>query len=282
MIRERIADNVYWFQSEDYAQVTASVIAGPQWAVLIDTLAFPDETLEIRDFVEHTLGLKVRYIINTHYHADHAWGNCYFPGVTIIAHSFCRQYLQEKGVPSLEQTKEESVLYERSKIVLPQITFQRGRIGLRIGKKNLYVMPAPGHSFDGVCAYLEDEKLLFAGDALMPVPHIVDGDVDLLLQFYDEMQTLPLENIVQGHGDIILRGEVETILNENRAYLQYVKDTAQAALSVDDPLAFLQSKTIQEAGKSHILLGGLAPEIHQANLLATYARLRKQASTSNP
>ena len=28
MIRERIADNVYWFQSEVYAQVTAGVIVG--------------------------------------------------------------------------------------------------------------------------------------------------------------------------------------------------------------------------------------------------------------
>ncbi len=276
MIRERIADNVYWFQSEEYAQVTAAVIAGPQWAVLIDTLAFPDETLEIRDFVEHTLGLKVRYIINTHYHADHAWGNCYFPGVTIIGHSLCRQYLQEKGIPSLEQAKQESILYERSKIVPPQMTFGSGRLCLRVGKKSLYIMPAPGHSLDGICAYLEDEKLLFAGDALMPVPHIVDGDADLLLQFYDEMQLLSLENIVQGHGDIILRGEVESVLAENRAYLEKVKEIARAALEEEDPLAFLQAQEVQEAGKNHILLGGLAQEIHQANLLATYARLRRQ------
>ncbi len=276
MIRERIAGNVYWFQSEEYAQVTASVIAGPQWAVLIDTLVFPDETLEIRDFVEHTLGLKVRYIINTHYHADHAWGNCYFPGVTIIGHSLCRRYLQEKGIPSLEQAKRESIIYERSKIVLPQMTFSQGRLCLRVGKKNLYIMPAPGHSPDGICAYLEDEKLLFAGDALMPVPHIVDGDVDILLQFYDEIQMLSLENIVQGHGDIILRGEVETILNENRAYLHKVKEIARAALDKEDPLAFLQAQRVQDAGKSHILLGGLAPDIHQANLLASYARLRQQ------
>ena len=39
MQRERVSENVYWFQSKVYAQVTAGVIAGPQWAVLIDTLA---------------------------------------------------------------------------------------------------------------------------------------------------------------------------------------------------------------------------------------------------
>jgi len=38
MQRERVSENVYWFQSETYAQVTAGAIVGPQWALLIDTL----------------------------------------------------------------------------------------------------------------------------------------------------------------------------------------------------------------------------------------------------
>ena len=43
MHRERVSENVFWFQSEVYAQVTAGVIVGPQWAVVIDTLALPEE-----------------------------------------------------------------------------------------------------------------------------------------------------------------------------------------------------------------------------------------------
>ena len=82
MRRERISDNVYWFQSEEYAQVTAGVITGPQWAIVVDTLAFPFEAKAIRKFVVEELGLPVRYLINTHSHSDHAWGNCFFPGAT--------------------------------------------------------------------------------------------------------------------------------------------------------------------------------------------------------
>ena len=101
MHRERVSENVYWFQSDVYAQVTAGVIVGPQWAVIIDTLALPDETLGMREFIEHELGVPVRYVINTHYHADHSWGNCFFPGATIIAHDRCRELLIEHGIPSL-------------------------------------------------------------------------------------------------------------------------------------------------------------------------------------
>ena len=53
--RERIADNVFSFQSEVYAQVTSGAIVGPNWAVVIDTLAMPEETLAIRDFIEQEL-----------------------------------------------------------------------------------------------------------------------------------------------------------------------------------------------------------------------------------
>jgi len=91
--RERIADNVYSFQSDIYAQVTAGAVIGPNWAVVIDTLSMPEETLEIRDFIEQELSVPVRYIINTHSHADHAWGNCFFPGTTVISHTLCRQLL---------------------------------------------------------------------------------------------------------------------------------------------------------------------------------------------
>ena len=67
--RERVADDVYTFQSDVYAQVNAGAVIGQDWAVVIDTLAFPDETLAIREFIEDDLNRKVRYVINTHYHA---------------------------------------------------------------------------------------------------------------------------------------------------------------------------------------------------------------------
>ena len=115
MHHERVSENVYWFQSEIYAQVTAGVVAGPQWAIVIDTLALPEETLAIRDFVEHEVGIQVRYVINTHYHADHTWGNCFFPGATIISHSLCRQLLAERAMPALEIARKQNPAFRQVK-----------------------------------------------------------------------------------------------------------------------------------------------------------------------
>ncbi len=276
MHRERVSENVFWFQSEIYAQVTAGVVAGPQWAVVIDTLALPDETLAMREFIEHELGMTVRYVINTHYHADHAWGNCFFPGATIIAHTRCRELLEERGQPSLESARKQNAALRQVKIVLPQMTFDSGQLTLRVGKKNLTILPAAGHSEDGVSVLVEEDRVLFAGDAFMPLPYIVDGDIDDIASSIKKIGRMGLENIVQGHGDIILRGEIDAAVKENLTYINNLKKLAKAAArrkSTDD---LTDTVKIEDCGKSRVYLGGLAEGLHQRNLKALVKRVRKE------
>ncbi len=273
MHRERVSENVYWFQSEVYAQVTAGVIAGPQWAVVIDTLATPEETLSMREFVEHELGLQIRYIINTHYHADHTWGNCFFPGSTIVSHSACRTLMLEKGIPSLEAARKQNNALRQVKVVLPHLTFDDGEMNLRVGKKNLILGPAIGHSHDGISVLVEEDRILFAGDAFMPLPYLVDGNLDDLAAAIKRIGRMGLENIVQGHGDIILRGEIDAAVKENLAYLSAIRKVVRTALKRKSPFEYLDEIAVEECGKSRVTLGGLAPALHQRNLRALYRQM---------
>jgi cyclase len=268
MHRERVSENVFWFQSEVYAQVTAGVVVGPQWAVVIDTLALPDETLTIREFIEHELNVPVRYVVNTHYHADHSWGNCFFPGATVVAHANCRELLEERGAPSLEAAKKQNPALRQVKIVPPQMTFIDGDLTLRVGKKNLILSPAFGHSNDGISVLVEEDRILFAGDSFMPVPHVVDGDVDDNIASIKQVAKLGLENIVQGHGDIILRGEIEAAVRENVNYLTAIKKSVRAIAKRKNAVELLDEITIEDCGKSRVYLGGLAETLHQSNLKA--------------
>jgi cyclase len=268
MHRERVSENVFWFQSEVYAQVTAGVVAGPQWAVVIDTLALPDETLAIREFIERELSVPVRYVINTHYHADHAWGNCFFPGATVVAHAKCRDLLLERGEPSLESAKKQNPNLRQVKIVPPQMTFLDGEMTLRVGKKNLIIAPAYGHSEDGISVLVEEDRILFAGDSFMPIPYIVDGDVDENITSIKKVARMGLENIVQGHGDIILRGEIDAAVKENLNYLNAIKKSVKSIARKKNADELIEEITIEDCGKSRVYLGGLAKSLHQRNLYA--------------
>jgi cyclase len=282
MHRERVSENVFWFQSEVYAQVTAGVVAGPQWAVVIDTLALPEETLAIREFIEHELSVPVRYIINTHYHADHTWGNCFFPGATIISHSLCRQLLIEKGAPALEAARKQNQIFRQVKIALPHLTFDQGEMTLRVGKKNLIIMPAGGHSQDGISILVEEDRILFAGDAFMPLPYLVDGDSDELAASIKRIGRMGLENIVQGHGDIILRGEIDAAVKENLAYLSYIRKAVRTAAKRKSASEYLDEINIEDAGKSRVHLGGLAVALHQRNVRALYKQMIDKKDLEEP
>ena len=278
MHHERVSENVYWFQSEVYAQVAAGVVAGPQWAIVIDTLALPEETLAIRDFVEHEVGVQVRYVINTHYHADHTWGNCFFPGATIIAHARCRDLLLERGAPALDNARKQNPAFRQVKIVPPQLTFNQGSLTLRVGKKNLTIMPATGHSADGISVLVEEDRVLFAGDAFMPLPYVVDGDADEIAASIKKIGRMGLENIIQGHGDIILRGEIEAAVKENLNYLANIRKVAKTAARRKASQDYLDENDIESCGKSRVYLGGLAEELHRRNLRSLL--LQEQAELS--
>ena len=269
MQRERVSENVYWFQSETYAQVSAGAIAGPQWAIVIDTL-IPQETREIRDFIEGKLNLPVRYVINTHHHADHCWGNCFFPNATIIGHELCRKQLLEMAPSALETASHENPIFSQLKIIPPRITFAQGTFSLKIGKKHITLFPAPGHSADGIAVLIEEDRILFSGDAFMPVPFIVDGDLEQLIETTQGFTQMGLENIIQGHGDIILRGEIDEKAKENVTYLKALTKAVRTASRRKNSIEILDSIGIETCGKSRVLLGGLASELHKRNLRTLY------------
>jgi len=266
MQRERVSENVFWFQSEIYAQVTAGVITGPQWAVVIDTLAMPEETLAMRTYIEEELAVPVRYVINTHYHADHSWGNSYFPNATVVSSEATRVALAERAPAALEAARRQNPSFQRTRIILPHMTFDSGELNLRVGKKNLILMNAPGHSQDGIMVLVEEDRVLFAGDSFMPLPYIVDGNLEDLTATIKHIGRMGLENIVQGHGDIILRGEIDDAVKENLAYLAAIRKAAKTASRRRDPESELEKADIDSCGKSRVLLAGLAGELHRRNL----------------
>ena len=278
MQRERISENVYWFQSEVYAQVTAGAVTGPQWAVVIDTLALPEETLAMRAFIEEELSVPVRYVIDTHYHADHSWGNCFFPGATIIGSAMTRSVMLEKSPLSLETARKHNPTFKQVKIVPPHITFSDGTLVLRVGKKNLILSSTPGHSRDGISVLVEEDRVLFAGDAFLPLPYVVDGDLDELVNTIKKIGKMGLENIIQGHGDIILRGEIDDTVKENLAYLSAIRKQVRAAMKKRNPTDALAMIDIESCGKSRVLLGGLAEDLHRRNLRYLYKQMMMEES----
>jgi len=275
MFRERVSEDIYVFTSEMYAQATAGAIVSPEGAVVIDTLAFPVETLEIKDFLEKQVGATVRYVINTHYHADHSNGNCFFASAQVIGHKLCRELMDTVGRSGLERAQAEASELAAVKIVLPTILLDKAPIYLHLGKKTLQIFPTPGHTADSVSVLFKEDRILFAGDMMMPVPYIVDGDPDDMVRSLLTLPSMGLENVVQGHGEVILRGEIDEAVKSAVKYLDTARRKVDQAVKRRKSRESLREISIEACGKPRIALSGAVTKLHTANLLSLYDRMTR-------
>jgi len=272
MLRERVTEDVYVFISDLYAEVSATVVVTPEGAVVVDTLPFPQETRQVLEFAERRCPAGVRYVVLSHYHADHVYGSYLFPGAELVSHRLTRDILLKVGQESLDQAKAQTPALSEVELRIPQLVFETDLL-LRLGEKTIHLMHAPGHSPDGTIVHIREDKVLVAGDVMTPVPFLVRGDLEQLVKSLKLVKSLSLENVIQGHGGVLLRGEIDETVDSSVAYIRGVEKKVRAIVAKGLPRSALSEIDIEASGKSRIPLGGLVVRLHQANLEYLYDRI---------
>jgi hypothetical protein len=117
---------------------------------------------------------------------------------------------------------------------------------------------------------MEDEGILFAADLMTPVPFFADGNWSDFVQSLTSIRDQPYESIVQGHGEVILRGEVQSRIDSDLAYLRAVRKKVDAIIDAGKDTDALGSIDIEDCGKSRIALNGLVQQLHSSNVEALY------------
>lgn len=274
MRRERVSDDIYVFTSNLYAQVTASAVVTRQGIVVVDTLPFGVETLEMIEFL-NSLGLgRIKYLVNTHWHGDHINGNYLFDdSVQLVCHKKCQQAMQEYGQAALDDAKETTPLLENAELRIPDIVFEDGEMVLHVGNKSVEVALSPGHTLDSTVAYVREDKVLLASDTVMPVPYFVWGDRHKFKESLESLKRYNLESIVQGHGEVLLRGEIPIAIDSSISYLDILEEKVTRVVEAGKSKKALDKLTIDVCGKSRIPLNGLVQDLHRANAYALYDEL---------
>lgn len=274
MRRERVSDDIYVFTSELYAQVTASAVVTREGIVVIDTLPFPVETSEMIEYLKALGQGPIKHLVNTHWHGDHTNGNYLFDdSVELVCHRKCQLAMLEWGQAALEEDREKSPLLEPVIIRIPEVVFDEGDLVLHIGSKSIEMTLTPGHTADSTVAYVREDKVLLAADTVMPVPYFVWGsrhDFKNSLKFLKEYN---LESIVQGHGEVLLRGEIPGALESSIRYLDVLEQKVTEIVEKGRGKEALEKLTIDRCGKSRIPLNGLVQDLHRANVFAIYNEL---------
>jgi cyclase len=108
----------------------------------------------------------IRYVLNTHWHNDHTYGNCVFvdAGATIVSSTECAQELASKGPAGWNSWNETAHSLEGFRLEQPALTFT-DRITFDDGAERVEITRVdPSHSKGDAIAYLPKHKILITGD----------------------------------------------------------------------------------------------------------------------
>jgi cyclase len=170
----------------------------------IDTGNGPEDGEAMVDFIR-TRGRTPDWLALTHSHGDHVQGGPAFQGATIFGHAKLADALEASiarraasaGVP-IEQL--------RAATPFPAVSLE-GVARLDLGGRHVRLFGTPGHSHDSLCAFLEEDGVLFGGDTAVTgiVPAFTSGSSTEMEASLRVLATLPAEVLIPGHGPV-LRG----------------------------------------------------------------------------
>jgi glyoxylase-like metal-dependent hydrolase (beta-lactamase superfamily II) len=234
-----VAENVYAYvdtknsSPQNSFGVNAGIIIGKEGIVVVDTMISAKEAKRfIRDI--RTLSRKpIKYVVNTHYHFDHVFGNSEFTklGATIIAQENAKKAMGNSAKETLKNAGAYGLTpkdMQGTTVAYPVLTYG-DRMTIDIGGEKIELIHARHSHTDGdTLVYLPGKKTLFAGDILFTGyhPFLADGNIEEWAKELEEIKAMDVEKIVPGHGPLSGKRDLEDMKDYIVKFDQKAKELA--------------------------------------------------------
>ncbi len=217
--------NNTWILFEDYV-------------VVIDA-NFPKEAADVIAAVKKTTDKPIRYVLDTHHHGDHAYGNAVFAkeGAGIVAQANCARWLRLNGAKEFEEAGKGPAGRKDvrdSKLKVPNVVFD-DKLVLDDGTQRVeFLFLGHAHTPGDAFAYLPKHKLLCTGDACVNGPYNYMGHSDSAswIRTLERAQQLDVKYVLPGHGPIAGKD----LLEKQKRY--FVELRAQVKAGIDGGKTF--------------------------------------------
>ena len=241
--------------------------------ILVIDANYPWGAKEILPEIKKTSNKPIRYVFNTHYHGDHAYGGSIFTdqGAQIVCSSECATESKTKGQTGWDRNRAlEDYSLKPYKLAHPTISFGNS-MAFDDGEHRVeLLLMGPGHSKGDAVAWLPKEKILFTGDLCVNWGFgnnaaDADADHDHWLRALDRMAAMVPSTVVVGHGAIGGIAELRT----QHAYMADMVDTVRRGIAAGQS----EDQIAQTDLTRHKI--GADQARNTASLKAVYQKLKK-------
>jgi cyclase len=247
----KLADNVYSFVDVKNASpansfaANAGIVIGRDGILVVDTLISAKEARRFIADIGKVSDRPIKYVVDSHYHLDHAFGNGEFArlGAVIISQENDRKNLEKKGEASLKNAKDYGLSDEElagTVVTLPTISFS-DRMNIDLGGETVeLIFIGPSHSEGSALVWLPRRKILFTGDILFTDFHPFMGDSDVAgwVKCLDFILSLDVTTIIPGHGPLSGKKDVA----EMKAYIQLFDQKARELAAKTNDVDFIAAE----------------------------------------
>ena len=234
-------------------------VVGSDAVAVIDTGGSYAVGMALKQAVRKVTQLPIRYVINTHGHPDHVFGNAAFidadaagAGVQpqLIGHAMLPRALALRGDAYLRNLhKQLGVAADKSTLVAPSVTLQ-DRLRLDLGHRMLVLTAWPvAHTNNDLTVLDAATGTLWTGDLLfIERTPAIDGDIQGWLSAIDTLEKTPAVTTIPGHGPVT-RNKNGALARE-RAYLAtLLRDVRTSIRHGTDMTATMATAAASERGR---------------------------------
>ncbi len=202
-------NNITVYQGEA-GSVNATLIEYPTHLVLIDSMY---NSIDVKNLKNEILKRKkpLKYLINTHFHFDHFWGNKEITNKNTIL--FAHKNFIKTATTRVKSERERKILLKRNRY--PDITFSDD-----IFLDDMHLFHTPGHTIDSICIHIAKSNILIAGDTILGKennikypPYFVEGSINQMISTVEQIMQINFDTLIPGHFDVITKQNIEYDLN---------------------------------------------------------------------
>jgi len=187
-------------------------VIGDDGVLVVDAFFYPAATKALVAEIRKLTPKPIRYVVNTHYHADHTGGDQVLrdAGAVIIAHRNVRGWVRVNNINLFGDRITPEIRAQVESLPLPDVVTDKD-LTVWLGSRRVNVRTVLGHTGGDLIVTVPDAHVLFTGDMLwrkIP-PNLIDGSVKEWLATDATFTTLPAETrFVPGHGDVASAADV--------------------------------------------------------------------------